>query len=99
MMGSREPLSGYFKVVVTLEQRSDGGLRAYSDDVPGFVLSHSDPSAVLSDVRPALETILSHMFEGPVEVCELSRLQQRSSPRLNETVPPRNLEFVTHQAA
>jgi hypothetical protein len=50
------------KVVVTFEHRGDGGLRAYSDDVPGFVLSHADSVAVLDDVKPALEGILSHMF-------------------------------------
>lgn len=43
------------KIVVTLEGREDGGLRADSDDVPGFVLSHSDPDAVLRNVKPALE--------------------------------------------
>jgi hypothetical protein len=38
------------KVVVTLEDRENGGLRAYSDDIPGFVLSNSDPVAVLKDI-------------------------------------------------
>ena len=50
------------KIVVTLERREDGGLRAYSEDVPGFVLSNSDPSVVLSDIAVALETILSSMW-------------------------------------
>jgi hypothetical protein len=39
------------KVVIFFEDHEDGGLRAYSDDVPGFVLSHSDRGAVLADVR------------------------------------------------
>ena len=62
------PMKEYFKVVVTFERRADGGLRAYSDDVPGFVLSHSDQAAVLDDVKPALEKILSHMFDGQVMI-------------------------------
>src|SRR4051812_12662076 len=49
----------YFKVVVSFERRPDGGLRAWSDDVPGFVLSHIDIDRLLSDIKPALETILS----------------------------------------
>jgi hypothetical protein len=31
--------------------RADGGLRAWSDDVPGLVLSHADPAAVLARPR------------------------------------------------
>src|ERR1700730_9282899 len=52
----------FAKIVVTLERREDGGLRAYSEDVPGFVLSNKDPAVVLSDIAVALETILSSMW-------------------------------------
>lgn len=58
------------KVTVTFERREDGGLRAYSNDVPGFVLS-GELRAVLEDVKPALERILSHIAERPVEVQQL----------------------------
>jgi hypothetical protein len=44
----------------------------YSDDVPGFVLSHADPMAVLRDVKPALEQILSHIHGVPMEVRQLA---------------------------
>jgi hypothetical protein len=61
--GTRIPAAAIIaKVVVTFERRDDGGLRAYSEDVPGFVLSHRDPSAVIRDVAPALERILSAMW-------------------------------------
>lgn len=56
------PVGRYFKVVVSFERRPDGGLRAWSDDVPGFILSHHDASAVLADVTAALDTILSERF-------------------------------------
>ena len=62
------------KVVVTFERREDGGLRVYSDDVPGFVLSHSDPMTVLGDVKPALERILSHMHGVPIGSDNLPKL-------------------------
>jgi hypothetical protein len=52
----------FAKIVVTLERREDGGLRAYSQDVPGFVLSNKNPAVVLSDIAVALETILSSMW-------------------------------------
>ena len=51
--------SRYVKVKVTFERRDDGGLRAYSDEVPGFVLSGSDAEAVFEDVIPALERLFS----------------------------------------
>jgi len=50
----------YLKVTVTFERREDGGLRVYSDDVPGFVLSGPNPHAVLDDVVPALTALFEH---------------------------------------
>ncbi|UHC14388.1 hypothetical protein LRS73_17675 [Methylobacterium currus] len=52
----------FFKVVVCLERRPDGGLRAWSDDVPEFVLSHRNVDALLADIKPALDIILSAKF-------------------------------------
>ncbi len=60
------------RITVVFERREEGGLRAFSDDVPGFVLSHSDPMAVLRDIKPALEGILSHQFGAPVMVEQLA---------------------------
>jgi hypothetical protein len=53
---------------VVFEERADGGLRVYSDDVPGFFLSHPDRDAVLRDVAPALETIIGAIVGGAVRV-------------------------------
>jgi hypothetical protein len=71
------------KFTVIFERREDGGLMAYSDDVPGFVLSHRDPKAVLADVKPALERILSHRYGIEVAVEQLA-----------ETIPTQR-EYVT----
>jgi hypothetical protein len=84
------------KIIVTFEHRNDGGLRAWSDDVPGFVLSHADPAAVLSDVVPALEVILSHKFGGAVAVEELTQLAQAG---FDEPAIPRTREYVSRRAA
>ena len=73
-MGSSRPDIKTGKVVVTLERRRDGGLRAYSDDVPGFVLSHSNVAAVLADIGPALEVILSAMYETRVCVSPVGEI-------------------------
>jgi hypothetical protein len=88
----RTQVSRFIKIVVTLEPREDGGLYAYSNDVPGFVLSHRNPEAVLADIKPALEGILAHLLKAPVVVEELGGL--------TETEPNRSVrEYVTHYAA
>jgi len=56
-----------FKVTVMVQQRPGGGLRVWSDDVPGLVLSHSDPEKALADIAPALEVILAEMLGRPVK--------------------------------
>ncbi len=61
-------------VKVRFESRDDGGLRAYSDSVPGFVLSHRDADLVRADVEPALETILSAMYGMPMRVLKATHV-------------------------
>jgi hypothetical protein len=41
---------GPFKITVLFELRADGGLRAYSDGVPGLALSSMDGNAALADI-------------------------------------------------
>ena len=72
-----------FILDVIFERRDDGGLRAYCDKVPGFVLSHANADAVLADVEPALETILSAMYGLPVSISRADVFGANSEP----TVP------------
>lgn len=64
------------KVTVTFESRPGGGLRVWSDDVPGLVLSHSDVDAVLEDVKSALEVILSERLCASIEVKPLANVRE-----------------------
>lgn len=64
-----------FKVTVCFEARPDGGLRVYSEDVPGLVLSHTDVDGVLEDVKTAIETLLSHRYGGTFVVNPLPNLR------------------------
>lgn len=57
-----------WQISVVFENRSDGGLRVYSDDVPGFMLSHPNAELVIADVEPALRTIISEKVGEPVNV-------------------------------
>ncbi|MCA6121254.1 hypothetical protein J6500_04945 [Bradyrhizobium sp. WSM 1704] len=65
-----------FKVTVCFESRPDGGLRAWSDDVPGLVLSHTNIDGVLEDVTEALSVILSHQFNTQIDVKPLGNLRE-----------------------
>ena len=65
-----------FKITVCFESRPDGGLRAYSDDVPGLVLSSMDIDGVLEDVTEALSVILSERLGGTVEVEPLPDIRE-----------------------
>lgn len=71
-------VDGLGVISVVFENRSDGGLRVYSDDVPGFILSHPDSSAVMRDVEPALETIVGEMLGYPVKVLLSTRSPRRT---------------------
>lgn len=64
------------KVTVSFERRADGGLRAWSDDVPGLVLSHSNVDGVLADVETALEVILSERFGEPIVAQPLVNIRE-----------------------
>lgn len=42
------------------ERRDDGGLRVTCPEVPGLVLSHADPEAVMRDVISAIDALERH---------------------------------------
>jgi hypothetical protein len=56
------------KITVTIEKREDGGLYVYSEDLPGFVLSHKNARSVFSDIEPALSVFLSQKLDRPLAV-------------------------------
>lgn len=58
--------SGNVKITVTFQAREDGGLRAWSPDVPGLVLSGADPAKVMEDLVPAIEAILEQRLDCEV---------------------------------
>jgi hypothetical protein len=65
-----------FVIHVRFEPRHDGGLRALCDEVPGFLLSHSDPKMVERDVAPALEVLLSEIYGLPMQVRRLPGIDE-----------------------
>lgn len=103
-MASAAPKHIAFRFFVEFEARPGGGLRAWSDDVPGFILSHSDCDAVLDDVEPVLEVILSAMFNRPVSVAPVQDLRDALENAGVIPIPPRihpqgKQEYVSQLAA
>jgi hypothetical protein len=45
---------------VRIEQRPDGGIRVWSPQVRGLILSGSDPVKVMADVWPAITALMEH---------------------------------------
>jgi hypothetical protein len=64
------------KVTVTFERRDDGGLYVYSEDLPGFVLSHRNAKAVFKDIEPALSVFLSRKLDRELAVKPLVGLRE-----------------------
>jgi hypothetical protein len=46
------------EIRLAFKRRDDGGLRVWSDDVPGLILSGADRAAVVRDIGPALAALL-----------------------------------------
>ena len=87
-----------YKIEVRFELSPDGRLRVWSPDVPGFRLSHHNQDAVLADVGPALETILSERLGGRVRVLPLQPLAGRDSGLPQPHLAPMR-EYVSEAVA
>ena len=68
--------NGELTIRVTFDRRDGGGLRAWSADAPGLVLSSADPAAVIGDLASAVETIVAE------------RTGYRVRVRASEELPP-----------
>jgi hypothetical protein len=44
-------------VCVSLEDREDGGLRVFSDELPGLILSGQDKMALMKKIAPAITAL------------------------------------------
>ena len=53
-------------VRIYLGTRPDGGLRVWSDDEPGLILSGADRNKVGADIVPALDMLRKFRKEGAV---------------------------------
>jgi hypothetical protein len=68
------------KITVHFERREDGGLRVWSDDLPGLHLSHRNPELVLDDVRRAIGVLLTDKLGERVSVEPLVGIREALLP-------------------
>jgi hypothetical protein len=87
-----------YKIEVRFELAEDGLLRVWSPDVPGFRLAHQDHEAVIGDIVPALETILSDRWGKHVQVRLLKPLSEKLSRVPLPAITPTR-EYVSEIAA
>lgn len=55
-------------LTVTLEIREDGGLRVYSDELPGLILSGENPAKVAADIVPAWTVLANYVYRQGLNV-------------------------------
>jgi hypothetical protein len=67
---------GPIKIIVHFETREDGGLRVWSDDLPGLNLSHRNPALVLDDVPSAIAGLITDLLGERVTVEPLVGIQE-----------------------
>ena len=81
-------------VSVTFADREDGGLRVYSDDLPGLILSGSDRSDVIKKIVPSIRALFEHTAIGQV-------ISVRAAQPLTEvfkSASPRDVDLhIQHQ--
>lgn len=56
------------------ERRDDGGLRITSDDLPGLLLSSTDPNAVFRDLPIAIDKIQENIVRAALD--EIARIER-----------------------
>jgi hypothetical protein len=50
------------EIAIKIAPREDGGIRVWSDDLPGLVLSHSNQELVLCDLGKAIIELRRHQM-------------------------------------
>ena len=88
-----------FKITVNFEGRADGGLRAWSEEIPGLVLSHANVDELLADVPVAIQTIISHMVNREILVSPLGDIRELLEDHgvvAPKVTVPRSRDYVAH---
>jgi hypothetical protein len=86
-------MTAYSVVTVTLEDRTDGGLRVFSEDLPGLILSGPSKQVICERIAPAIQALFEH--KG-IQVSSVSPSQP--IPDVMRQPSPRDLDMhVQHE--
>lgn len=58
------------EITIKIAPREDGGLRVWSDDLPGLILSHSNQRLVLQDMGNVIAILCSHNKPTPRDLAK-----------------------------
>jgi hypothetical protein len=84
-------------VTVTLADREDGGLRVFSDDLPGLILSGSDRTTVAAAIIPSIAALFRHKGFADVVVRPtkpVAEVLRSASPRDMDVHVQHQKQFV-----
>jgi hypothetical protein len=88
-------MTAYSVVTVTLEDRNDGGLRVFSEDLPGLILSGANKQKVCDRIAPAIRALLEHKGVRVANV-----LASQPLPEVIRQPSPRDVDMhVRHEQA
>ena len=79
-------------VTVTLEDRSDGGLRVFSEVLPGLILSGPDKRAVAESIAPAIQALFEHQGYQILGVHP-----HQPIPEVMKAPSPRTIDMHVHE--
>ena len=63
------------KITVYIADREDGGIRVWSDDLPGLILSGKNRVGVLADIGPAVKAIRA--YKGLTDEVQIDAVFER----------------------
>jgi hypothetical protein len=90
----------YAVVTVTIEDRDDNGLRVWSDDLPGLILSGNDRQKICASIIPAIRALFEHKGLQDVAVHSarpVHEILKQPSPR-NMALHVQHEQFVIEVA-
>lgn len=81
-------------ITVALEDREDGGLRVFSDDLPGLILSGPHRQKVIETIVPAMTAILEHLGFVDFQIHHTKPMTEIMDGENPQTVDMRVQQFV-----
>lgn len=70
-------------VTVMLEEPPEGGMRVYSDELPGLILSGPNKAKIISAIEPAVRALLALKGEAVEELQINARIERKGAVNIH----------------